>query len=91
MGIETLYTAAYAAGFAMATIEEDFEELRAAPSAPKAAAVRAAAVGARWQPSRSLLLHETPHKADTADWVRLLLGLLGRRVPARRAALTAEA
>lgn len=91
MGIETLYTAAYAAGFAMATIEEDFEELAAAPRAPNAAAVKAAAVGARWQPSRALLLHETPHGADKTDWVSLFLGLLGRRVPARRAALTAEA
>jgi hypothetical protein len=84
MGIETLYSAAHAAGFAMAAPEEAYEDLEAEvvahmPMSPES----------RWQPSRSVLVHERAN--DRSDWIGLLLGLIGRRPPARRPALTAEA
>jgi hypothetical protein len=85
MGIETLYSAAHAAGFAMAAPEESYEDLAAVP--------RAGPAGSRtelpWQPSRAVLINET--RADRSDWLGTLLGLVGRRTPPRRPALSAEA
>jgi hypothetical protein len=43
----------------------------------------------QWQPTRRVMVPDTP--AKRGDWISLLLGLLGRRPPARRPALTAEA
>lgn len=85
MGIETLYSAAHAAGFAMAAPEEAYEDLAAQ------AVVRtpSASPELRWQPSRGVLVHETP--SDRSDWIGMLLALIGRRPPTRRPALTAEA
>jgi hypothetical protein len=85
MGIETLYSAAHAAGFAMAAPEEAYEDLQALPT------IQNPSLSAElpWQPSRGVLVHETP--AGRADWMGVLLGLLGRRSPTRRPALTAEA
>ena len=85
MGIETLYSAAHAAGFAMAAPEEAYEDLevqavvRTPSSSPEL----------QWQPSRGVLVHETP--GNRSDWLGMLLALLGRRPAARRPALTAEA
>lgn len=87
MGIETLNSAAHAAGFAMAAPEEAYEDLEALPTRAESPARQAEL---QWQPSRGVLVQERP--ADrSGDWMSLLLGLLGRRPAARRAALTAEA
>ena len=85
MGIETLYSAAHAAGFAMAAPEEAYEDLEVQ------AVVRApsASPELQWQPSRGVLVHEAP--GNRSDWFGVLLALLGRRPPTRRPALTAEA
>jgi hypothetical protein len=85
MGIETLYSAAHAAGFAMAAPEEAYEDLVALP------VVQSPSLSPelRWQPSRGVLVHETP--VGRSDWMGVLLGLVGRRSPTRRPALTAEA
>jgi hypothetical protein len=93
MGIETLYSAAYAAGFAMAAPEESYDDIRAEPRLGMS-------VEAQWQPSRAVLARKMPGDGAgprpprtgwSADWLGLVLGLLGRRPPARRPALTAEA
>jgi hypothetical protein len=85
MGTETLYSAAHAAGFAMAAPEEAYEDLVALPetASPHLPAEL------QWQPGGCVLVHETP--GDRSDWINLLLGLLGRRPATRRPALTAEA
>ena len=83
MGIETLYSAAHAAGFAMAAPEEAYEDLQALPM------VQSPSPELQWQRSRGVLLHGTP--THRGDWTALLMGLLGRRPPTRRPALTAEA
>lgn len=44
---------------------------------------------APWQPGKALLPHAP--SPERADWVSLVLSLLGRRAPARRPALAAEA
>jgi hypothetical protein len=80
MGIERLNIAAHAAGFAMAAPDEDVEAML--PEARSAAALQ-------WEPSRAILVRETV--TDRADWLSVLLGLIGRRTPVRRPALTAEA
>jgi hypothetical protein len=82
MGIERLNSAAHAAGFAMAGTEEAYEDLGAEPDGHLMAETR-------WQPSRAVLVPGSP--TDATDWLSLLLGLFGRRAPARRPALTAEA
>ncbi len=79
MGIETLNNAAHAAGFAMAAPEEPFEDFSAEIGSSTA----------QRQPSRAILAQGA--LGDRADWVSLFLGLFGRRPPARRPALTAEA
>jgi hypothetical protein len=76
MGIETLNTAAHAAGFAMATSEEVAQVNKAEP--------KAEAEG--WRSEASLLDPErdTGAKAEpsTADWLRGLFGFFGRGAPA---------
>jgi hypothetical protein len=85
MGIERLNSAAHAAGFAMVAPEDAYEVLQV----PLKARSASQSAELQWQPTRSVLVPETP--ADRSDWISLLLGLLGRRPPARRPALTAEA
>jgi hypothetical protein len=85
MGIETLYSAAHAAGFAMAAPEEAYEDLQALPMVQSASP----SVELQWQRSRGVLVPGTP--TYRSDWTALLLGLLGRRPPTRRPALTAQA
>jgi hypothetical protein len=86
MGIETLYIAAHAAGFAMAAPEDAYEDLVALPKT----ASPSPSAELQWQPGRSVLVPETPG-GDRSDWIGLLRGLIGRRPAPRRAALTAEA
>jgi hypothetical protein len=85
MGIETLYIAAHAAGFAMAAPEEAYEDLQALPMAQ----TPTLSPELQWQPSPGVLMHEAP--VGRSDWMSVLLGLIGRRSPTRRPALTAEA
>jgi hypothetical protein len=89
MGIETLYSAAYAAGFAMAAPEEAYEDLVALPM-PASASL---AAELPWQPDRGVLVYEKTRATPRArsDWMGVLLGLFGRRSPTRRPVLTAEA
>src|SRR5262245_46018994 len=82
MGIERLNRAAHAAGFAMAGIEEAYEDLGVRPN-PSVTAE------APWQPGRAVLVPGSP--ADATDWLSVLMGLFGWRAPPRRTALTAEA
>jgi len=63
MGIEQLNTAAWAAGFAMAASEDDYEVVRP--------------VETQWSPGRAIMVREA--NVERADWVRALLGLFGRR------------
>jgi len=84
MGNETLYTAAHAAGFAMAGSEEMFDDTP--PAGPSGAR---AAVETQWQPGRAVLALGAP--ADKGDWIAAFLALFRRRAPTRRPALTAEA
>ena len=90
MGIETLNNAAYAAGFAMAAPEEAYEDLEALPFRVKG---QAGSPELQWQSGRGVLLHHhgEPSISARSDWFGLLLGMLGRRPPARRPALTAGA
>jgi len=75
MGIEALNSAAWAAGFAMAASDEPYAEV-------KVEEARAAAE-VQWRPGEALLGRELIKPAPRAgDWVRSLLGLFGRRVPA---------
>jgi hypothetical protein len=76
MGIEALNNAARAAGFAMVASEEPYGEvevivIEAAPSEP------------RWQPDPAAVVRE-PERAVSrvGDFMRGMLGLLGRRAPA---------
>jgi hypothetical protein len=68
MGIEALNSAARAAGFAMATSEEPFDEVY--PGATQA-------VNTQWRPGEAMLVHEAP--SERGDWLKALLGLFGRR------------
>lgn len=75
MGMETLNNAARAAGFAMAASDEPYEDVRA----------EVKVVEAQWRPGEAVLLHAEPtpgHKPRTADWLKGVLGLFGRRAPA---------
>ena len=73
MGIETLNSAARAAGFAMAASDEPYEQVKAETK-----------TAVDWRPSEAITLASptlaSPHK--TADWLRSMLGLFGRRAPA---------
>jgi hypothetical protein len=78
MGIETLNTAAHAAGFAMAASDEVVQEGKS----------EAKAETESWRSGEAILL--APEAADdaeksapsTADWLKGLLGMSGRRAPA---------
>ncbi len=76
MGIETLNTAARAAGFAMATSDEVAEEKKA----------EAKVETESWRSGEAILLAPATSDAkavpSTADWLKSLLGMSGRRAPA---------
>lgn len=76
MGIETLHTAARAAGFAMAASDEAAEEKKA----------EAKVETESWRSGEAVLLvADTPAvKAvpSTADWLKSLFGMSGGRAPA---------
>jgi len=76
MSMETLNTAARAAGFAMATSDEGLQESKV-EAKPEAEA---------WRSSEAALLLQGPQeavpKASAADWFKSLFGLSGRRAPA---------
>ena len=76
MSMETLNTAARAAGFAMATSDEGSQESKV-EAKPEAEAWRSA------RPSCSLRTRRPPRaKASAADWFKSLFGLFGRGAPA---------
>ena len=78
MSMETLNTAARAAGFAMATSDESAQEAK----------VEAKPETEAWRASEAILLHAEPQdgmrKATTSatDWFKSLFGLSGRGAPA---------
>jgi hypothetical protein len=78
MSIETLNTAARAAGFAMATSDEASQESKA-QAQPETEA---------WRAGEAILLEQEPQVAapkaapSATDWVKSLFGVLGRRAPA---------
>jgi hypothetical protein len=78
MGIETLNTAARAAGFAMASDEVAPDvSVEAKPETPEG-----------WRPDRAAMLdpeREIASRAEqpsNADWLKSLLGVFGRGAPA---------
>jgi hypothetical protein len=78
MSIETLNTAARAAGFAMATSDEPAEETK--PQEQSATG---------WHPGEPVLLQGTgapsadePAKTSLSDWVKGVFTSIGRRAPA---------
>jgi hypothetical protein len=72
MSIETLNSAARAAGFAMAMSDEPAEEAK--PQEHPAAG---------WDPAEPVLLTAgEPAKATLAEWVKGVFSSLGRRAPA---------
>ena len=75
MSMETLNTAARAAGFAMAS-DEGLQESKV-EAKPEAEA---------WRSSEAALLLQGPQeaapKASATDWLKSLFGLSGRRAPA---------
>ena len=73
MGMETLQSAARAAGYAMAASEDG--DNGAAPLAPEPK---------DWRPAEALLLPlpEPPQPGKLADTMRVVLGFFGRRAPA---------
>jgi hypothetical protein len=75
MGMETLNSAARAAGFAMAACEEPHEQRTEAEPAE-----------AQWRPGEAVLPHgPAGFGPRMADRVRSLLGLFGIRAPASSA------
>lgn len=74
MGMETLNSAARAAGFAMAASDEPYEEVKTEVKVETNS----------WRPSEAVTLTsaklEHPHGA--AYWFRSMLGIFGRRAPA---------
>jgi hypothetical protein len=76
MGIETLNSAAWAAGFAMAASEDAFDD---------AVSPAEATAEARWRAGEAGLVRQSP--VDRADWIKALFGYLhfGRRAPASTA------
>jgi hypothetical protein len=73
MGIETLQSAARAAGYAMAASEDGENEPALRAPEPK-----------DWRPAEALLLPgaEPPQPGKLADTMRAVLGFFGRRAPA---------
>lgn len=75
MGMESLNSAARAAGFAMAASDDPHDEIRAEGKADET----------QWRPGEAVLLHGPPRsrrRPRVGDWVRSVLGLFGRRAPA---------
>ena len=76
MGMETLNSAARAAGFAMAASDEPYEEVKTE--------VKVETTG--WRPSEAVMLtlaQTGPGRPiRQGEWFRTMLGLLGRRAPA---------
>jgi hypothetical protein len=74
--METLNTAARAAGFAMATSDEGSQESK----------VEAKLETETWRSSEAILVPQDPQgaapKASATDWLKSLFGLSGRRAPA---------
>jgi hypothetical protein len=68
MGTEQLNSAAWAAGFAMAASEDEYED--------GCAVVQP--VETQWTPGWAIMVRE--RDVERADWLRALLGLFGRRV-----------
>ena len=72
MGMETLNSAARAAGFAMAVSDES------------PAAVEAKTEAQSWRAGEPVLVHQAaPAKIAPAVWLKSLLGLFHRRAPGR--------
>jgi hypothetical protein len=72
MGIETLQSAARAAGFAMAASDEGEEEQTSGSLERK-----------EWQPTQALLLPlAEPHQPGKLEALKALLTYFGRRAPA---------
>jgi hypothetical protein len=69
MGIEQLNSAAWAAGFAMATSEDDYDDGCAVARSP----------ATQWTPGQAIMVRE--RNVERTDWVKALLGLFGRRAP----------
>jgi hypothetical protein len=76
MSIETLNTAARAAGFAMATSDEGSQE----------STVEAKPEAETWRSGEAILLPQDPQdavpKTSATDWFKSLFGLFGRGAPA---------
>jgi hypothetical protein len=72
--METLNTAARAAGFAMATSDEGSQESKAEAKLEAEA----------WRSSEAIALPQDPaaRKASATDWFKSLFGLFGRGAPA---------
>ncbi len=74
MGIEQLNSAAWAAGFATAASEDDYEDGCVVVTQPLGQPL-----GTQWTPGQAIMVRE--RDVQRADWVRTLLGLFGRRAP----------
>ncbi len=73
MSMETLNTAARAAGFAMATSDEGSQESK----------VEAKLEAEAWRSGEAIKdPQDTTRKASAVDWFKSLFGLLGRGAPA---------
>lgn len=72
MGMETLNSAARAAGFAMAASDEPHADIK--PEVKVA--------DAQWRPGEAILRHADAAHRPGADWFKGVLSLLGRRAPA---------
>lgn len=74
MGMETLNSAARAAGFAMAASDEPYEEVKA----------EAQVDAASWRPSQAVMLtsDKVGRPLRMGDWFRNVLGFFGRGAPA---------
>jgi hypothetical protein len=74
MGMETLNSAARAAGFAMAASDEPYEDVKAEKTAQPEA----------WRPTQAVMLAPIAIERHyrTADWLRSMLSFFGRRAPA---------
>jgi len=70
MGIEQLNSAAWAAGFAMASSEDEYQDGCAVVTQP---------VETQWTPERAVVVRQPA--VERVDWVRALFGLFGRRAP----------
>jgi hypothetical protein len=72
MGMETLNSAARAAGFAMAS-DDPYEDVEAEVKVVKA----------QWRPGEAILLQaDAPPRAPASgDWLKGMLALFGRRAP----------